>query len=452
LPDGGNQLDNGSTRLATSVLRRNLGIGGLLLAFVAVDAVGVAIVFDFFNLFWLGVLLAAVAVATAVFGFREGTSSRVRAGALALLILLVLLVPQLLLIVAQPANAPIIDGALLNDVAADRLLSGHDPYVGDFLNTPMRAFYLSDVPVNFGLSRFVYMPGMALLDVPLRLLHSDRANFSWLFLPGLLALAAAAWSIGRSTAEKQAALAVVTLNPLFQLDYYYLLNDLFFLAPALAGVGMLRRGRPLAAGALLGLSLGMKQQAVLFLPLLAFYAVRHLERRDQVRLAAAGALVAGVIVLPFLAWDPKAFLAGTAGFFYGSGVDSYPIRGIGLQGILLSLGVIPNRWDTFPSAQIQVPLLVIALALAFRDLRRRWSWSHFWAWLGLEALIVFAFGRVLSPNYLDLVVTFLLLAVVSGLVGEAPVGAVARGIDRSSGEGRVVNLVAEDEPGDLPAV
>ena len=157
----------------------------------------------------------------------------------------------------------------------------------------------------------------------------------------------------------------MTLNPLFQLDYFYLLNDLFFLAPALAGVGMLRRGRPIAAGALLGLSLGMKQQAILFLPLLA--GVRPAPPRAPrpvFRLAAAGTLVLGVIVLPFLAWDPRAFLAGTAGFFYGSGVDSYPIRGIGLQGILLPAGVIGNRWDSFPSAQIQVPLLVIALVLA----------------------------------------------------------------------------------------
>jgi len=412
----------------------------------------VAVVYDFFGLLWLGVLVGALAVVIAAVGFREGTSARLRTGALALLILLLLFLPQLLLVAAQPPNAPIIDGALLNDVAADRLLSGHDPYVGDFLNTPMRAFYLSDVPVNFGLSRFVYMPGMALLDVPLRLLHSDRANFSWLFLPALLALATAAWSIGRNTAEKLAAVVVVTLNPLFQLDYFYLLNDLFFLAPALAGVGMLRRGRPLAAGALLGLSLAMKQQAILFLPLLALYAVSHLERRELLRLTAAGTLVVGVIVLPFLAWDPGAFLAGTTGFFYGSGVGSYPIRGLGLQGILLNAGVIGNRWDSFPTAQLQVPLLAIALVLAFRDLRRSWSWGRFWAWLGMEALVVFAFGRVLSPNYLDLVVTFFLLAVASALVGEAPVGAVEGDVEGAAGGRRPVGEVAEHDPGHLPAL
>jgi hypothetical protein len=420
---------------------------------VVVDAIGVAVVFGLLELAPLGLGVGAGSVLLAVLGyFRSGASPRLRLATLGALLFLLLFLPQLLLIVAQPPNAPIIDGALLNDAAADRLLSGHDPYLGDFLLTPMRAFYLSDVPVNFGLARYVYMPGMALLDVPVRLLHSDRANFSWLFLPGLLALAAAAWSLGRTRAGKEAALIVVTLDPLFQLDYFYLLNDLFFLAPALAGVGMLRRGRVVWAGALLGLALALKQQAILFLPLLAIYALFHLDRRRALRMAAAGAAVLALTVLPFLLWNPGAFLAGTAGFFYGSGVDAYPIRGLGLQGILLRLGVIGNRWDYFPSAQVQLPLLVILLVLALRDLRRRWSWTHFWAWLGGEAFIAFAFGRVLSPNYLDLVVTLLLLALASALVGEHPFDSVAGEVEGTPGGGGEIAVARGHDAGHLPAV
>lgn len=410
------------------------------------------LVFNLLKLPVLGALDAGLALLLALLWQRPANSPRARAAILAGLIVLLFLLPQAVLVAMQPPNASIIDGALLNDAAADRLLGGHDPYVGDFLNTQMRAFYLSDVPVNFGLARFVYMPGMALLDVPLRMLHSDRANFSWLFLPGLLALAAAAWSLGVTRAGKEAAVIAVALNPLFQLDYLYLLNDLFFLAPALAGVGMLRRGRVASAGAFFGLALAMKQQAVLFLPLVAVYALLRLERRQLLRMAAAGAAVLAVTVLPFFLWDPRAFLAGTAGFFYGSGVDAYPIRGLGLQGILLQLGVISNRWAAFPSAQIQLPLLAILLALAVRDLRRRWSWAAFWAWTGLEALIVFAFGRVLSPNYLDLVVTLFLLALASVLVGEAPADPVGGVVDRSPGGGREVVAAGGHDPGHLPAV
>jgi hypothetical protein len=325
--------------------------------------------------------------------------------------------------------------------------------VGDYLNTQMRAFYLSDVPVNFGLVRMVYMPGMALLDVPLRLLHNSHANLSWLFLPALACLAIAAWSLGRRPAEKEAALIAVVLSPLFQLDYLYLLNDVFFLAPALAGIGFLRRNQPLAAGAMLGLSLAMKQQAVLFLPLLALYALLNLDRRGQIRMAGGFAAVLAVIVGPFLLWDPKAFVSGTAAFFYGSGVNSYPIRGIGLQGLLLRAGVIPNRWDAFPTAQIQIPLLAIVLVLAARDLRRGWRWPRFWSWLGVEGLTVFWFGRVLAPNYLDLCLAFFLIGLASALVGDAPAAdPVGREVDGAAGLGGPEVVLAEHDPGHLPAV
>ena len=428
-------------------------MNGLLLAFVAADGLGAILVFGLLGLDWLGYAAAAAAVlVTLAAFFREGVSDRVRLAALAVLLGLLFLLPQAVLVAKQPPNAAVIDGVLLNDAAADRLLAGRDPYVGDFLHTGMRAFYLSDVPVNFGLARFVYMPGMPLLDLPIRALRSDRANFSWLFLPGLVALAAAAWSTGRSRRGSEAALVAVTLNPLFQLDYLYLLNDLFFLAPALAGVGMLRRGRPAAAGAWFGLALAMKQQAVLFLPLVLIYAWFNLDRRAWLRLAAGGAAVLAVVVLPFLLWNPAAFVAGTAGFFYGSGVDSYPIRGIGLQGLLLRAGVIGNRWAPFPSAQLQVPLLLVLLGAAAARARRRWSWIWFWLWLAGEGVVLFAFGRVLSPNYLDLVVTFLLLAAASALVGEGPAEAVGRVVERTDGDGREVAARGGHDPGHLPAV
>jgi len=434
-----------------AVLRRYLGVQGVLLAFVAVDVIGVVLVFQLVRLAWVGIAAAAIAVVITIVGFRTQSSGRARLATLAALVFLLLFLPLATVVILEPANAAVIDGVLLNDAAADRLLSGHDPYVGDYLNTQMRAFYLSDVPVNFGLVRMVYMPGMALLDVPLRLLHNSHANLSWLFLPGLVALAAAAWSLGLRPAEKQATLIAVVLSPIFQEDYLYLLNDVFFLAPALAGIAFLRRNRPLAAGAMLGLSLAMKQQAVLFLPLLGLYALLNLDRRSQLRMAAGFTAVLAVLVGPFLLWDPKAFVSGTAAFFYGSGVDSYPIRGIGLQGLLLRAGVIPNRWDAFPSAQIQVPLLVIVLIFAASALRRGWRWPCFWFWLGLEALAVFAFGRALAPNYLDLCLAFFLVSFASALVDETPAPAVVGDVDRPPRLGGVIRATTEHDPGDLPA-
>jgi len=98
---------------AGSLLRRYLGLQGLLLAFAVVDAVGLVVVMQLARLDWLGYAAAAVAIAAAVFGFREGTSDRLRAAALGLLVFLLLALPQGVLIAAQPANAPVHDGVLL---------------------------------------------------------------------------------------------------------------------------------------------------------------------------------------------------------------------------------------------------------------------------------------------------------------------------------------------------
>ncbi len=434
-----------------SALRSHLGISGLLVAFVAVDAVGTAIVFQLLSLTWLGLAVAASAVGLAIAGYRAAGSPKVRLAVLGGLVFLLLLLPQAILIAEQPPFAAVIDGVLLNDAAADRLLHGENPYLRDYLDTRMRAFYLSDVPVNFGLSRYVYMPGMMLLDVPVRLASGGRANFSVLFLIGLPALFAAAWSVGRTALEREGAIISVALNPLFELDYFYLLNDLFFLSAALAAVGMIRRGRFVLGGVLIGVAVDLKQQAVLFLPLLALHAVRNLSRGDIGRLATSAAVALAIVVLPFLAWDPRAFLAGTAGFFYGSGVDSYPIRGIGLQGLLLRAGVIHNRWAPFPSALVQVPGMLAILALAGRQLWRRWSWTGFWAWTGGLAAAAFGLGRVLSPNYLDLVLILFALAFTSALVDRSPGDAVSREIDGPPGDRGEKGTFAHHDARHLPA-
>ncbi len=436
----------------TNLIRRRLGIEGLVYAFVAVDIVGA----------WLagGALgppataaVSLVAVAVALAGFRITAPPGRRAVAVAALIVLLILLPEVVLISQQTAASPLHDGVLLTDAAGARLLRLENPYGHDYIDTFARTFYLSDVPVNFGLRHYVYMPGMVLLDLPVRLAATifPRANFTWMFLPGLAAIAAgAALAGGRTAAGALAAVVVVVLNPLFQVDYLYSLNDLFVLAPLLASVGMARRDRAGWAGILFGAAISIKQQAILLLPLLVLYALLHWDPARRRRALLGATSVVALVVLPFALWAPGAFARDVAGFFYGSGVDAYPIRGLGLPGILLGSGAILNRWTPYPiTSALQVGLSVLVILVAVRDLRRRWTWTRFWLWNAVLAGCVYFFGRVLAPNYLGLVVDFALLGLVSGLIGESPADAVAGGEDRPPGDGRVVGPAAVHDPGDL---
>lgn len=435
------------------LLRKHVGVAGFLYAFAAVDAVGAWIVLGLAGTAGLGLTAAIAAVGIALFGFRETAPPAARAAVLTGVTTLLLVLPQLVLISEQTPNSPLHDGILLTDAAGTRLVDGQDPYGHDYIDSLARTFYLSDVPVNFGLAHYVYMPGMILLDLPIRLaaLVSPYANFSWMFLPALVALAIGAWLAGgRTRSGAEAAVVMVLLNPLFQLDYLYFLNDLFFMAPLLAAVGFLRRDRPGWAGLLFGAAISIKQQAVLLLPLLLLYALLHWDAGRWRRAALGAVAVIAPVVLPFLIWNPAAFSGDVAGFFYGSGVSAYPIRGLGLPGLLLRVGLIPNRWAPYPTATLlQAGLALLILVLALRNLRRSWSWTRFWLWNALLTAGVFFFGRVLAPNYLDLVASFLLLGLASGLIDEAPVPAVVGDVDRTAGDRRVVTPAAEDHPRDL---
>jgi hypothetical protein len=163
-------------------------------------------------------------------------------------------------------------------------------------------------------------------------------------------------------------------------------------------------------------------------------AWRTLERRQSLRLLVAAAAALALLAAPFAAWNPSSFLADTAGFFHGSGVDSYPIRGIGLPGLLLSAGVIPSRWSPYPAAILEAVVACVVISLAALHLRRpslqEFFWPLLWGWMGIFVLAVFFVGRVLAPNYLDIALVLLGLSAASALQNQRPAaGAVAGHID-----------------------
>jgi len=389
---------------------------------VAADVLLLGLALDAAGRPWLVVPLG-VAALVAVAAYRAQPRL-----ALAALVALLFLIPQALLILVRGADAPVQDSVLLTDAAAGRLLQGIDPYGHDYIDAAaLRRFWAPEIPVNPLLAHYPYPPGLILLAAPL---HAAGLGAAWLWLPAFAALGLAAY-----LAAGRAGVVAVTLNPLLLLDYLSLLSDVFFLAAALAAVGLLRRRRALAAGLLVGVALALKQTAVVLLPALALLAWRE-RRLLQVAAAAAAALM--VLVLPFLLWSPGAFVTDTATYFYGSGVDAFPIRGPGLPGLLLTAGVIPSRWAAFPSALLQAPVLALVLLAGGLGLRRRFSWPALWLWSAAVALVLFFLGRTLAPNYLTLIAVLATLAAASAVEDLDPgVPAVGRAVDRSPSDAGV---------------
>ena len=386
----------------------------LLLAFAVADAILGA------TLLWAAgrAWLAPAPVLAAVAAIALDRSGR-RPAALAVLLAGAFLLPQALLLATRPPTAPVQDGLLITDAAADRLLHGLDPYGHDYLDSAaLRAFWVPELPVNPLLGHYVYPPGMILLATPLR---AAGVSVAWLWLPALVGLALAAGFAGRAPAVIAAA-----LSPLLLLDYLYLFNDLFVLAAALLAVGLVARGRVLAAGLALGAALCLKQTALIFVPALLLCAYRVRPAAALALLAGAAAAVAAV-VLPFLAWSPGRFVADTATYFYGSGVNAFPIRGHGLPGLLLDAGVLGSRWAAYPAATLQALTGGVVLVGGAWALSRRFSWARLWLWTAAVAAVLFLLGRTLAPNYVTTIAVLLLLAWASALDDRAPAPAAVVG-------------------------
>jgi hypothetical protein len=379
---------------------RSKRLDGLLLAFATADVLIAAGVMLAAHLAWLAAVVGLVAVAALVLHQRDR-----REAWLWVLLLAAVVLPVTVLVALRPPDSPVQDGLLLTDAAAGRLLAGADPYGHDYIDdAALRAFWLPEIPVNPLLAHFPYPPGVILLAVPLRAVGLSAA---WLWPPGLLALGAAA-----RAAAGRAGLVAASLSPLLLLDGLALFNDLFFLAAALAAWALLGRRHAAAAGVAAAVALALKQPALVFAPALLWLAWSQ-GKPAVLRFVLSGAGALAVIVGPFLAWNATGFAADTLTYFYGAGVDSFPIRGPGLAGILLGAGALPSRWAPFPAALIQVPALALVVVAGWR-----WLGGRPWLWAALVGAVLFGLGRTLAPNYVTVIGVLLSLEV--GLALDRP--------------------------------
>lgn len=365
------------------------------------------------NHLWVPALIVLFLSLGAIFVYGATSTERRRISALWLLMFAVALFPLGTILLIRPPHATVNDSVLMTDAAASRLLAGLNPYGNDYLHSAARAFYIPEVPVNFGLSHYVYPPGPILADALLQILHrigGPDLDFGWLYLIALFFLFWAAWFLGIKKKESQAAILLFCLFPPLLFDYLDLINDVFFMAPLVFSLAFLRRERPLLAGLFFGISLCFKQEAVLLLPFLLLVGYRQHAWSGILKAGAAASLVCIAVVGPFLLWSPRAMVNDLAGFFYSSGVANYPIRGFGLSGILLNLGLVSNRWEAFPSAWFQIFISLPLLGVLLYFLNRHFSWPRLYVYVGIFSLSVFFFGRVLAPNYLDFSLLWLGLA------------------------------------------
>jgi hypothetical protein len=265
------------------------------------------------------------------------------------------------------------------------------------------------------LRHHAYLPGTHLVMLPFHLVSKAALGFFdprtvTLLFYVLVAILAARLP---ATAEARlAAAAIAALNPLVYWHQIFGANDLVFVAMLLAAVLAARGGRPVAAGALLGLACATKQLAWPFAPflLVALTGARSFgDWRTTAawqKLAPPLAAAAGVfllVVVPVAALDARAFWGDIVVYNVGlPGGDNYPLGGtpgIGAANFLIYFGRVADLREHFPFSVFYLllaPLGVLLLRAQMRDGRAEWALAT-----GSAALVAsIYFSRVVHPNYL----------------------------------------------------
>lgn len=361
--------------------------------------------------------------------------------ALTAILITALALPTLKLILLRDQSGPASythDGGVIQTEAATHyFLSGRNPYVDEYVDTPMAEWGFGEF--RTAIYHYPYLPWTFVLSAPAYLLGEavgfyDQRLLYLALMMLLLVFAARLAADGRS---RLALVALLGLNPVMNLDVVFGQNDVFVLAwmvfalaawrawtTALAA-GHAGRGYWITASVCYGLACASKPTAWFFAPfmallLLADSSLPNMRWPDAPRLAgrlllrAMPALgVFAVLIGPYVIWDAWAIYEDVWRWSNGLGDTGYQIWGWGASNFVLALGWVSSRFDLWPFLWLEAAL---ALPLLIWFLWRQWRSNTLANACGHYAIFLFAFfygSRFLNENYLGFILAFLALAALA---------------------------------------
>lgn len=298
------------------------------------------------------------------------------------------------------------------EIAGDLVRHGHDPYGYDYGNSGLERFYpaANDEEAAFDRAarhHFAYFPGTALTAAAWRVLPSPLDDYRIFVLLCTLALIPAALLFPGSLHWRLAIGAALAANPILVKGAWFGTADAPALLALVLAFALFARGNMVWAGASLGAALALKQFALVAVPFFfLMLIVARVPRPTLYRAAAAFGGVFLVSVLPFFVAGPGALWHDTVGY----GAATYRIVGYGLAALLLNLGVIDDRFGSYPFVLLALVIwLPITAWLLWNQRRSGASWA---AGLGfaVSMFVLLFLSRVFQTSYLVWPLTGIALA------------------------------------------
>jgi hypothetical protein len=284
--------------------------------------------------------------------------------------------------------------AIVTEEAAKSVVDGKDPYDVDYLGGPLRARPLGTK------THFPYLPGMLAFGVPRAVAGSSAATDARVAFAAVTLLVAgyALWSRRREGSAPEGrgwdpdrrlrVLQVFLVLPTGALLMATGGDDLPVLALMLLAIALAERRNPWGAGAALGLAAATKQTAWALVPFLILALRDHAGRAAWRKGTVAATAVVVPLVLPFLLWQPNAFIEDAVKFPIGLGRQRSAAETPTLGSWLIR---------TFPSARVPLTAILVAstVAVLVAMLLRRGDRTPSWA--ARSAGLVFVVALVLAP-------------------------------------------------------
>ncbi|HHB89730.1 MAG TPA: DUF2029 domain-containing protein [Anaerolineae bacterium] len=379
---------------------------------------------------WYGdpifLLLAAVSLLTFIlyifvdlFQARWGLSAtfRWKYGLLWVIILTLVILPTLKMALLRHDNLPHSyshdGGVIQTEIAIDYFLSGKNPYIEDYRDTPMAEWGFPEF--RTALDHYPYLPATFILSAPVRLISQGLIGwydqrFTYLLLFTLILFLA--YALTRGTPQAALGLTMVLgLNPIMGLDVIFGQNDVFILAWLVLSAWFLWRKQWVWGSVFFGIAAASKPTAwflapfflllLLDSPTLPLHAILNKETLVTLfrrALPAGGVFLA--FTLPYFLWSPNDFIDDVWRWAAGTAETHYQIWGLGFANFVLATGSLADRFAYWPfwipELLATVPTLLILL---FHQLKQNTLANQFWH--GAVLLLVFAyFSRFLNENYL----------------------------------------------------
>jgi len=365
---------------------------------------------------------------------RPGASRRAKLVLVGLMVFLLVFVPAARLMalrsVAGPASYTHDGGVIQTEAAIEYFLSGQNPYVEDYTQTPMAEW---GIQYHTALYHYPYGPWTFVFSAPFYAVGRWLLGWYDQRLVYLLLFALALWLASRLTHHHRAAPALVMalgLNPIMGSDVVFGQNDVFVLFWVILALWLLAGRRFGWAGVACGLACASKPTAWFILPFYALYLARDaMEVRPfqwnrifgQVwRRGWPVAAVALALMLPYFLWNPAAMWDDIWGWSSGLAAIPYQVRGWGLSTILLGLGLIPDRMAYFP---FWIPQVIVGVPLLLWLLARQAGRNNLGQMcLGYAALLfaILYLSRFFNENYAGYLLALLALGCFVGIPGGAP--------------------------------